>query len=277
MDKIEAIDVPLGDTMTTTADDLLSQDEVLAMIMACKTTKDRAFIATLFDGAFRIQELCTLTWGQLQINEYNVNVNVNGKTGKPRIIPLILAKPYLIQWNAEYPCEISKNALVFLSSRNKPMKYGAVRKHIREIAERAGITKRVKPHLFRHSKITDWLRQGMPETAVKDFGWGNRKTKMLDTYGHLNCDEYTRIAMEKNGIKVPTEQKPNALTPRQCASCANVNVPTANYCSICGMPLTLEASANFKDLKTEIEQHPIYQDLMKKMEMLIQTGLLAST
>jgi integrase len=80
MDKIEAIDVPLGDTMTTTADDLLSQDEVLAMIMACKTTKDRAFIATLFDGAFRIQELCTLTWGQLQINEYNVNVNVNGKT-----------------------------------------------------------------------------------------------------------------------------------------------------------------------------------------------------
>jgi integrase/recombinase XerD len=274
MDKIGAIGVPLGNTMCTTAEDLLSHEDLLAMIMSCKSAKDRAFIATLFDGAFRIQELCTLTWGQLQINDLNVIANVNGKTGKARSIPLILAKPYITQWNAEYPCKITKDALVFLSSHNTPMRYGAVAKHIREIAKRAGITKNVKPHLFRHSKVTDWLRQGMPETAVKDFGWGNRKTKMLDTYGHLNNNEYTRMAMEKSGITVPTEHKPNVLNPRQCSNCAKVNTPTSNYCAACGMPLTPEASANFKQLKTEIEQHPYYQTLMKNIGVLIQSGLI---
>jgi integrase len=81
-EKILKIGIPRGDTMTKTEEQLLTNDEVLAFIKACKTSKDRAFFATLYEGAFRIQELCTLTWGQVSIEDKMIVVNVNGKTGR---------------------------------------------------------------------------------------------------------------------------------------------------------------------------------------------------
>ncbi len=48
------IKVPRTDTMTKTAEMMLTEDEVRAMINACMNSRDRALIATLYEGGFRI-------------------------------------------------------------------------------------------------------------------------------------------------------------------------------------------------------------------------------
>jgi len=54
-------------------------------------------------------------------------------------------------------------------------------KVIKAAAKEAGITKNVTPHLFRHSRISHLLSEGMGETITKQICWGNQSTNMLKT------------------------------------------------------------------------------------------------
>ena len=98
-DDIEEIQVPPDDTMTKTAAQMFDEEEILAMISACNSSMERAMIATLYEGALRIKELGTLTWGQVSFTEQNAVININVKTNKPRRIPLFSARPYLFILN----------------------------------------------------------------------------------------------------------------------------------------------------------------------------------
>lgn len=60
--KLEKIKPVRPNQVTKTADDLILRDEILKMINACKTSRDRAIIATLYEGAFRIDEVAAMTW-----------------------------------------------------------------------------------------------------------------------------------------------------------------------------------------------------------------------
>ena len=93
--------------MTKTAGQMLTEDEVRAMIDACQTSRDRAIIATLYEGGFRVQELGTLTWAQVKFDDYGTVVNVDEKTGAPRYIRLVTATQYLIQWKNDFPFPVT--------------------------------------------------------------------------------------------------------------------------------------------------------------------------
>ncbi len=53
-------------------------------------------------------------------------------------------------------------------------------------AKRAGITKRVHPHLFRKSRITHLIQQNYQETVIKQMMWGNLAPDMFRTYAVLS-------------------------------------------------------------------------------------------
>lgn len=51
------IRAPPIETMTYSAEQLLTEDEIRRLIEACQSSRDRAFIATLYEGGFRPREL----------------------------------------------------------------------------------------------------------------------------------------------------------------------------------------------------------------------------
>ncbi|MDD1704869.1 MAG: integrase, partial [Methanoregula sp.] len=59
--KIHKLRTPPKDTMTKVAADLLTPDEITAMVRACTRTMDRALIMMLYEGGFRIGEIGTMT------------------------------------------------------------------------------------------------------------------------------------------------------------------------------------------------------------------------
>jgi integrase len=75
--KIRGIKSIPKDPMTKTAADLLTPDEVISLIGGCHRIMDRALIALLYEGGFRIGELAQLTWGAINFDSYGVVVNIN--------------------------------------------------------------------------------------------------------------------------------------------------------------------------------------------------------
>ena len=61
-------------------------------------------------------------------------------------------------------------------------------KKLKEIAVEAGITKRVYPHLFRHSFATHLLEQGTDLGVIKEL-LGHNNIKTTEMYVHI-ADTY---------------------------------------------------------------------------------------
>ena len=99
--KVHSIRNPKKNTLTKTAGDMLTPEEVLAILKACSRSADRAMISMLYEGGFRIGEVATLTWGALKFDERGVIVNLEFKTGIPRYVRLIANTELIKQWRAD--------------------------------------------------------------------------------------------------------------------------------------------------------------------------------
>jgi len=254
-EKVRKIRPPSPDKMTTTAGDLLAEDEIRAMIEAAKTSKDRAFIAVLYESGCRIGELAQLAWKDVRFEEWCAWLNTDEKTGKPRLIPIIMGKEYLAAWKADYPLPMRDEALVFVSNNTyKPIKYESVIKQLRLIAKRAGVKTHIRGHIFRHSRITHLLQQGMSESIVKRVAWGG-ESRMIERYAHLTAEDVGEAAAQLAGITPPGKKKRSkALEPIQCSRCATINGPTDNFCRKCGLAITEQAVAEVDGISADVRK-----------------------
>ena len=242
--KIRRIKSPPRDTMTKRAADLLTPKEIQMLLDACIWSRDRALLMTLYEGGFRVGEIAQLTWGDLKADSKGIAVNVKFKTSYPRYIRLVMAKEYLAEWKADYPGEVTLDSSVFLNERRGPLTRAGVAMQIKRIAKRAQITKKITPHLFRHSRITHLLQEGVPESTVKLMMWGTLSTDMLSTYGHLTGRDIDTEIGKLYGIEVESKETvQNRLTPIICPSCAQIMPPGEEYCRNCMEPLTPKAIA----------------------------------
>src|SRR5208283_5317822 len=152
--KILKIHPPAYDTETKTPDMLLSEEDVRRMIEVCQNSKDRAIVSVLYEGGLRIGEIGNLRWRDIKFSDWNVTLSTSFKTGKSRTIPLVMSRAYLAAWRNDYPIEETQDSFVFLSNRRTPLTYHGDTKQLRIIAKRAGITKHITPHIFRHTRAT---------------------------------------------------------------------------------------------------------------------------
>jgi len=269
--KVNKIKAPPSDRMTKTAQQMLSEDEIRAMIEACQNSRDRAIIATLYEG-FRVEEIGRLTWAQVKFDDYGTIINVDEKTGRPRYVRLLAATQYLIQWKNDFPFDATPDALVFLSNQRLPLQYAAVAMQLKKIALRAGIRKKVTPHLFRHSRITAMLQKGYNESIIKKTMWGNLNTTMFETYVHLTDNDIDNEILEKQGITKRDTHRSVAMDIHECNNCHTINAPTNHFCVTCGKPLTEDIRMSMERLKQDIEKTPEYQQIFDMIKQKLAAG-----
>nr|WP_320160891.1 site-specific integrase [uncultured Methanoregula sp.] len=252
---ISSLKRPKRDLMTKTVADILTEEEIKKMVVACESTRDRAVIMMLYDGGFRIGELGKLTWGQVSFDNYGVVVNVDEKTGKPRYVRLLAASSYLAKWKDDYPFDPVGNNLVFISHQKQAIAYNTMYRQIKRIAERTGIKKNVHPHIFRHTRITNLIEKGIPESVIKSMMWGSLTTDMFACYAHLTNRSIDDALLEQAGIKrTEKTEKKEVLAPKQCPACHIINGPTARFCNQCGRSLTDEAEVQYQESASKIRE-----------------------
>jgi site-specific recombinase XerD len=111
----------------------------------------------IYATGLRMSEACRLETQDIDAARGVVHVR-HGKGGRGRMVML---RPRLLatlreHWRAERP----QSPWLFASQWGGPINPNTARKALRRAAESAGLTKRVTPHVLRHSFATHLLEQG---------------------------------------------------------------------------------------------------------------------
>ena len=231
-----------GVERTRLPEEMLTQDDVKRLIDAAKTARDRAFVAFLYESGCRIGEALFVRIKHLRFDQYGLVAMVDGKTG-PRRIRLVLCASYIAQWLNEHPMKDDPEAPLWVTYRNEAPSYNAARDILVELARRAGVKKKVNPHLFRHSRATH-LANHLTEAQMKEyFGWVHA-SDMAAVYVHLSGRDVDQAILKANGIAVPdAPAQETLLRPRACPRCNTENPATHKFCALCGMVLDAAGAA----------------------------------
>jgi len=244
-------------------EDILTEEELERMFSAMKTLRNRVLIEVLYDSMGRIGEVATLTWSQILFHANYATVTLESKTGNPRKIPLHESYIVLREWKDRYPTTPAPDKYVFPRTESNPythLSYSGVSRIFKEAKKVAEITKHATPHVFRHTRITDLMRMGIPEQTIKMMAWGTVTTDMLGVYAHLTP---TDAEIEMNNWMGGKMEHKNLLadgaTPTECSRCGAMNPEVNMFCGNCGEPLSEEARSTFRMRIEGVEGDPTFK------------------
>ncbi|MHB2018412.1 MAG: tyrosine-type recombinase/integrase [Candidatus Xenobia bacterium] len=157
--------------------------------------RNRAILELLYGTAMRATELCLLTLDSMDFKRREVRI-YEGKGGKSRVVPLgdearvwmesylELERPHLLRSKAE--------TALFLTWRGKPMIRGTVEQMVHQVADQVGMTKRVVPHMLRHSCATHMLAHGADTRHIQEL-LGHASLATTQLYVKLEVSNLRRV------------------------------------------------------------------------------------
>jgi integrase/recombinase XerD len=253
-------------------DDLLTSQDVTALIENSKNARDRALFSVLYDSGCRIGELINMRIKDLGFDEFGALLRVTGKTGfrQVRIVGNSIA--YLRAWLDNHPLRNDVNAFLFCNLSDnilgRSLTYADVYSIIRHTTKRAGIKKRIHPHLFRHTRATILASKVTEAPLESQMGWihGSRQTR---TYVHLSLRDQDNAILKAYGIKAPENETIQEDKPKECPRCHTLNPSDAQYCRNCWMPFDVKIALDMeeKERKTieALKQSDVVDPLVKKL------------
>jgi integrase/recombinase XerD len=144
----------------------LSRDEERRLIeTAYRLTGTRELlIKTLFQTGARVSEFVAIEVGDFFFDEQMILIR-HGKGGKQRYVPIL---PELAQ-ELQTHLRGRVKGYLFETNRHSAFSPRRVQQLVKETADLAGITKRVSPHILRHSVATTLFEHGMPLEQIQKF------------------------------------------------------------------------------------------------------------
>jgi site-specific recombinase XerD len=165
---------------------ILSQEEAVRLIESASNLFHRAMLMTLYSTGMRRAELCHLKVEDIDSTRMLIHIR-HGKNNRDRDVPL---SPKLLETLREYWRWMKPKTYLFPGTLNgwradKPITPKIIWQACREAAQRAGITKPVRPHLIRHSFATHLVEQGADLPTVQAL-LGHASLKPTSIYLHLS-------------------------------------------------------------------------------------------
>lgn len=183
--------------------DTLSFDEIEKIIEANdmstpEGTRNKAIVETLYSCGLRVSELVNLKRSCLY---FDVGyVRIIGKGDKERLVPIGASaikyiKIYLENIRVHIPVIPGNGDVVFLNRRGRKLTRVMIFTIIKTLAKKAGITKNISPHTFRHSFATHLVEGGADLRAVQEM-LGHESITTTEIYTHLDR-EYLRDTLQQ--------------------------------------------------------------------------------
>lgn len=154
----------------------LTVDEVAALLAAPGggdpvALRDSAILETLYGAGLRISELVGLDVDDVDLEEGSVRAL--GKGSRERIVPLgsyaVRALGAYLRGGRPAMARPRSRGALFLNQRGGRLTRQGVTNIIRAMARRAGLRKRVTPHMLRHSFATHLLEGGADVRVVQEL------------------------------------------------------------------------------------------------------------
>jgi len=183
--------------------DTLSFEEIENIIAQIDLSKpeggrNKAMLETLYSCGLRVSELVNLKLSCLYLDVGFIRVI--GKGDKERLVPIGSdAIKYIKIYKDDIRVHISikkdQEDMLFLNRRGSKLTRVMVFLILKDLAKKAGITKSISPHTFRHSFATHLVEGGADLRAVQEM-LGHESITTTEIYTHLDR-EYLRNTLEQ--------------------------------------------------------------------------------
>ena len=156
----------------------LSQDEERRLIAtAYRSPGTRGLLVkTLFQTGARVSEFVNIQVSDVFFEEQMILIQ-KGKGGKRRYVPILAELTQELLTHLRGRTE----GYLFETNRHAAFSPRRIQQLVKEIADSADITKRVSPHVLRHSVATSLLENGMPLEQIQQF-LGHAKLDTTQVY-----------------------------------------------------------------------------------------------
>lgn len=157
------------------------------------TVRTNTIIHLLMETGIRVGELVAIERKDLSMAD--ACVLIHGKGNRQRLA--YIAQRSLRQALKRYlelrsAIGISADHL-FVTSNGRPLSTAAVRRELHQFARNAGLTRRVTPHMLRHTCATAWLECGLDIRHVQKL-LGHHSISTTEIYTHVS-DQSLREAL----------------------------------------------------------------------------------
>ena len=168
--------------------DLISPEELSRLLNSpssntLKDLRDKAILELLFSTGLRVSELCSLT------NDFDFKrdeISIRGKGGKVRVVFISEEAKKAVKKYLDARKDMSDALFVQVcdeKEESQALTRRSIERIVKQHAIKAGITKKVTPHVIRHSFATDLLNNGADIRSVQVMlGHANIGTTQIYTH-----------------------------------------------------------------------------------------------
>jgi len=192
----EKVELPKTPSRQIETINLSELERMLAMpeTSSLRGLRDKALLETFFSTGMRVSEVCALN---RYINLGSGEVTVRGKGDKLRVVFLSEEAKEAIKKYLEKRMDAEEAMFLSYTKAKNPKIIGrvnprTVQRIVDFYARKAGIGKRVHPHLLRHSFATDLLINGADLRSVQEM-LGHSSITTTQIYTHLTNKELKEV------------------------------------------------------------------------------------
>ncbi len=162
---------------------VLSVEELVALLAAIGSLRDRVLLTVLYSAGIRLGEVCRLCVEDIDSSRMLLRIR-QGKGHKDRFAPLSPVALDLLRqwWRATRP-----ERLLFPNKNDpsRPICPDTVQRAVKVAARQAGLTKRISPRTLRHSFATHLMEQGTSMRVIQVL-LGHAHSRTTETYTHVS-------------------------------------------------------------------------------------------
>jgi integrase/recombinase XerD len=157
-------------------------------------------VMLMFTTGVRVSELTSLTVGDVDLGRRTLRIC--GKGNRERQV--FLVSPEAVEELRAYMqanglLRLGPLAALLQTRRGSPLSPQEVRKRLRTLAVRAGIQRRITPHMLRHSAATSLLEAGTDIRFVQRL-LGHRSISTTELYTHVTDESLKQAVMKANTL-----------------------------------------------------------------------------
>ncbi|MCF7836067.1 MAG: tyrosine-type recombinase/integrase [Candidatus Marinimicrobia bacterium] len=181
--------------------DLISQEELVRLLDSparndIKGLRDKAILEMLFSTGLRISELCSLDRESVDLKKEDFSVR--GKGEKIRIV--FFSKRAKIALKNYLEKRADMEDALFVNSKGGRLTPRSVERLVAKYAIKAGISKKVTPHIIRHCFATDLLEAGADLRSVQSL-LGHSSITTTQIYTHITNKQLREVHKAFHGQK----------------------------------------------------------------------------
>lgn len=252
---------------TLKPEEILTPDEIKAIANNMSNQMLKSLVLTLFASGARIGEILPAKIKQFAFDDKGIIFNiVEGKTGARRVrIDAPFYNYYineLLVWLQSHPDKNNPEAYIWQGYKGNFVVYKTVRENLFLAAKKAGITKPINPHAFRHASAT--FDSSLPAEVKKaKYGW--KTMDMINVYTSLSGKQIDEEILRFRGVDINDKDEMGRIISKPCKKCGHNNQLSEHLCTKCNYPLDYEGSVKVDEID-RVKTEAVYRFIKRQVD-----------